>query len=96
MAITREQICDYLETEWGDYKFILADGLEDAFMGVVFGKMREPVVCYDRAKCIAIFMTRDGMSAEEAEENFGFNVIDAWVGEGTPVFLETLSFSTVN
>lgn len=31
-------------------------------------------------------MTRDGMSLEDAEEFFEFNVIGSWVGDGTPCF----------
>jgi hypothetical protein len=31
-------------------------------------------------------MTDDGMSQEEAEEYFSFNVEGAWVGENTPLF----------
>jgi hypothetical protein len=33
-------------------------------------------------------MERDGMSREDAEEYFDFNVAGAWVGEGMPVFLD--------
>jgi hypothetical protein len=65
----------------------LADGFEDAFAGVVYGKGRLPVVCYFRDRCISVLMDRDGMSNEEAEEFFSFNVDDAYVGESTPVFL---------
>ena len=73
----------------GDPEVVLADGFEEAFAGVVYGKGRDnPVVCYDRRECLAILMERDGMSHEEAEEFFSFNVEDAWVGEATPMFLD--------
>jgi hypothetical protein len=45
-----------------------------------------PVILLDRDKCISIFVERDGMTHEEAEEYFEFNIIEAWVGEGTPCF----------
>jgi hypothetical protein len=70
-----------------DEEITLADGFEDAFLGVArqFGK---PFAIYDREKCIDILVNRDGMSHEEAEEYFQFNVEGAWVGENTPAFLE--------
>ena len=32
----------------------------------------------------------EDMSHEEAQEYFDFNVIGAWVGEGTPIFIEVI------
>jgi hypothetical protein len=65
---------------------ILADGFEAAFLGVGIQFNTEFAV-YDRDKCIEILKTRDGMSGEEAEEFFSFNVTGAFVGPHTPVFL---------
>ena len=69
---------------------MLANGLEDAFMGVAhrYG-FSEPVAAYDREKCIEILM-RDGGTREEVEEYFEFNTLGAWVGEGTPIFVQTM------
>ena len=81
------QIEELLEEGWPDDTFLLADGFEEAFIGVVYGKGRIPVTCYDRDACLAVLMDRDGMSLSEAEEFFSFNVDDAYVGESTPMFL---------
>jgi hypothetical protein len=69
-----------------DETVLLADGFEDAFVGIgrQFGR---PIAIYDRSKCIQILM-RDEMDHEVAEEYFQFNVEGAWVGEQTPIFLE--------
>jgi len=66
----------------------LADGFEDAFVGIgrQFGK---PMAVYNKFKCIELLI-KEGMSEEEAEEYFQYNVEGAWVGENTPIFLETL------
>jgi hypothetical protein len=71
-----------------DENVILADGFEDAFIGIgrQFGK---PIAIYDRYKCIDIL--KKDMSEEEAEEYFQFNTEGAWVGEQTPIFLEFLN-----
>ena len=48
-----------------DENFLLADGFDDAFVGIgkQFGR---PIAVYDRFECIEILI-RDGMSEEEAE-----------------------------
>tara|TARA_R100001443_G_scaffold106182_1_gene115505 strand:- start:287 stop:544 length:258 start_codon:yes stop_codon:yes gene_type:complete len=67
---------------------IVADGFEDALIGVG-QQFNKALAVYDRQKCIEILMERDGMSDEEAVEFFEYNVTGAWVGEYTPIFLET-------
>ena len=67
---------------------VLADGFDEAFIGMVERcGLPAPVVLYDKGKCIQILIYRDGMTYEDAEEFFDFNVTGAWVGEYTPMFL---------
>lgn len=68
---------------------LFADGFEDAFIGLgqQFNKL---IAVYDRNKCIEILLRRDGMTLEEAEEFFDFNVTGAYVGEHTPIFVTLL------
>lgn len=72
-----------------DIELQLADGFEQALVGVGRQFNRYAVV-YDRAKCIDVLRYRDEMSRQEAEEFFEFNVVGAYVGENTPIFLDTL------
>ena len=71
-------ICEYNEDS------LLADGFDEAIIGMVDGFNREPVVLYDKDKCIDI-LAKD-MSREEAVEYFDFNVIGSYMGENTPKF----------
>tara|TARA_R110000751_G_scaffold253279_1_gene352874 strand:+ start:404 stop:697 length:294 start_codon:yes stop_codon:yes gene_type:complete len=65
----------------------LADGFEEALIG--FGtRFTSPVAIYDVSKCINILVERDGMSYEIAEEYMTFNVLGAYVGDSTPIFIE--------
>jgi hypothetical protein len=68
---------------------LFMDGYDDCIAGMVrrFG-MDIPIVCYDYKKVIDKLMG-DGMTHEEAVEFFEFNQIGAWVGEGTPCFIDT-------
>lgn len=85
--MTFDEIDAWLQENFPDQEFLLADGFESAFCGVVYGKMRTPVACYDRERCIEILVSREGLTEDDAEEFFSYNVEDAWVGETTPVFL---------
>ena len=70
-----------------DSEMLTADGFDDAIIGVSERFGRSPVIAYDKDKCIQGLMDRDGMDYEEAMEFFDFNVIGAWVGDGTPEFI---------
>lgn len=61
-------------------------GFEDAIIGYVERFGLPPLALVDRMKCIEILMSRDGMSGEDAEEFFEFNIIGSWMGEHTPCF----------
>ena len=65
---------------------LLADGFDEAYCGVCYRAGQEPLAAYDCDKCIQILVDR-GMSMDEAIEYFEFNVLDAYVGEQTPVFI---------
>ena len=64
-----------------------ADGFEKALLGFGY-QFNTPVAVYSKDRCLHVLMERDGMSREDAEEYFDFNVAGAWVGEGMPVFLD--------
>ena len=73
-----------------DEEILLADGFECAFLGVAERCGSPPVAVYDRAACLRLLVSRDGMTPEGAEEFFEFNVAGAYVGERTPWFLTKL------
>ena len=64
---------------------LFADGFDDAIIGVAERIGMEPVVAYDVNKIIEI-LARD-MSEDEAVEYFEFNILGAYMGERTPVFI---------
>ena len=65
----------------GAYKF---DGLDAAIIGVTMGD--PTVLVYDYDKLVDVFIAQ-GMDAEEAEEWISFNVLGAYMGEGTPLIM---------
>lgn len=67
-----------------------ADGFDEAIVGIAERCGQPALLVYDRQKCIKILVDRDGMTEEEAVEYFDFNVSGAWVGEHTPIWMDTL------
>jgi len=65
---------------------LLADGLDDAFIGCAF-RAGVQLAVYSIPKCIEVLVERDGMTHEEASECLEFNTFCAWVGEKTPIFV---------
>ena len=93
---SEDKIKHYLEENYPDYmdKILLADGFEEAFIGIVESFGSEPKACYNYATCIEILMgdhqdveTVDA-AYEEAVEYLEFNVTGAYVGEFTPAFIK--------
>lgn len=84
-TLTRQQISRWLEER--ETALLLADGLEEAFLGVDDSDTDHPRAVYSVDRCIEI-LSRD-MSPEDAVEYFDYNVACAYVGEQTPLFIET-------
>ena len=61
-----------------------ADGFDDAVIGTIERCGQEAVVLYDKDKVIEILMK--DMPLEDAMEYFEYNILGAYVGEGTPAF----------
>ena len=73
-----------------DEEFMKADGLDDCIMGICH-RFGEPLIlAYDEEKVIKKLMKRDKMTRETALEFYTFNIIGAWVGKQTPVFIERI------
>ena len=70
---------------------LLADGFEEALVGICERAGQDPIAVYDRAKCLNILISRDGMSKEEAQEYFEYNVLGSNMGENTPGFITFIS-----
>lgn len=64
---------------------LLADGFEDAFIGLS-QRISEPMIAvYSYDKMVDVLVSRDGMEYEDACEYLDFNVLGAWVGPQTPI-----------
>ena len=67
---------------------LFADGFDDAIIGYDACGYR---VVYDYDKCMDILKNNDGMSLGDANEYMQFNVVGAFVGDFTPLFVHSLA-----
>lgn len=84
----KNRIKQIINEFWCDHEIMLADGFDDALLGVGWSFNKSPSAVYDREKCIKILMKKNKCKREDADDYFCYNVEGAYVGERTPIFLE--------
>lgn len=72
-----------------DEPLLLADGFDEAIVGVAYRIGEPALVAYDMQIMLDVLL-KDGMTEEDALEYLQYNVYGAYVGERTPIFLERL------
>lgn len=86
--MTSDETLKYLE-ELGAENACLLEPRSDydsCLVGVGCRFKDGPLAVYDLAKVMAVLEA--DMTQEEAQEYFEFNTLGAWMGEGTPMFVE--------
>ena len=73
-------------------KTLFADGFDDAIIGITSDRINgmERVV-YDAWKMIDVLVKRDGMKPTKALEYLEYNAFTAYVGEGTPIYVDVMT-----
>lgn len=65
---------------------LLVNGFDKALLG--FGRRCGTIVAvYSYEKCVDLLVKQSGMSEDEAHEYMEYNVIGAFVGDKTPIFM---------
>lgn len=85
MATKHQRLAEFLALI--DDDIMLADGCEDAFIGVA-NTLNGFVAVYSTDRLIGKYMKEDMMDFDTAEEYVQFNIIGSYVGEKTPIFIE--------
>ena len=84
---TRDKIRSYIDD--GPAIFLEPEMFDDAIIGIAERVGEQPLVAYDRCRCIDILQADMKCEREEAEEFFEYNTANAWMGDGTPIFIDT-------
>jgi len=75
--------------------YLLPENFDRALMGTVQQGPNDPVAVYNRDICIEV-LVEGGLSHEDAEEYFEYNVQGAWMGDETPCFLTLVADDNEN
>ena len=70
---------------------LFMDGLDDAIVGIGCQYSKTPVVVYSEERIIDSLMFVEGMTYEEAWEWYSFNIACAYVGEYTPIIIQSVT-----
>jgi hypothetical protein len=82
--MTREELLEvYGDLIDDNTEILMADGFDDAIIGLCSKSMR---VIYDYDLMLEI-LEEEGMEEIEAIEHLEFNVLNAWVGDQTPIYM---------
>lgn len=84
-----DKVNEYLVERFPDEVpyMLIPTGLEEAFIGTT-QRDGKTVAVFCSALCIGALMKNLGCKWDEAEEFFDFNVVGAYVGPYTPIFVE--------
>ena len=87
-----DDIRETLAETYGDDLLFLdpPEQFDSCILGIAERCGMDPVVAYD-IRAVHKALERDGMTDEEASEWFEFNMIGAYVGPKTPVFMHMLA-----
>ena len=77
---------DLLVQMYPELELLQADGFDAAIVGIDLSSER---VVYDVDTMIAILVS-EGMTPEDAVEHLEFNVLGAYVGEKTPIYINSI------
>jgi hypothetical protein len=72
---------------------LAADGLEEALIGL--GTQGDRVLLVYDLAAVRRVLVAQGCPADQVDEHMSFNILGAWVGEGTPVFVERMTIEEV-
>lgn len=78
---------DQLHEMYPELEFLQADGFDDAIIGL------EPLsgkVIYDIDLMVEVLITQEELSHQDAIEYLDYNVLNAYVGENTPIYIQTI------
>lgn len=72
----------------------MADGFDDAIIGMeCSGDV--PRVVYSIQLMVHVLCERDSMTEDDAIDFINYNVVGAYVGEGTPIYVDVMNANEI-
>jgi hypothetical protein len=80
------KILDSIIENYSDEEILKADGFDRAIIGIETNTMR---LVYDKSKMVEILIESEKMEHSDAIEYLEHNTYCAYIGERTPIYIET-------
>lgn len=84
--MTRDEFLERFDPFINNEDVMFADGFDEAILGLEPGSLR---VVYSIPKMVEILIENEKMELLDAIEYLEYNVINAYVGDKTPIYIET-------
>ena len=68
-------------------ELLKADGFDDCVLGLAYRFGHQEVLAYDLNKVLQKLQEKDGMTHEEAVEYYEYNMVGAYMGDATPLYV---------
>ncbi len=81
MFFDKEELWEHIRDE----ECLVADGFDDAVIGMVYRD--QPKTVYSVSKMLDILIADEEMTREDAVEYFEYNIAGAYFGEKTPIYV---------
>lgn len=81
MFFDKEELWEHIRDE----ECLVADGFDDAVIGILYGDHSKTV--YSVSKMLDILTADEEMTREDAVEYFEYNIAGAYLGEKTPIYV---------
>ena len=83
----RQQIADnYVGGD--ELLFMDPEYFDEAIIGVATSSIGMMAIAYSEPKIIELLIKHDRMTPDEAMEHYQFNILGAYMGENTPVYID--------
>ena len=88
--VSLDEVLGILKMENPDAQLLEPRDRYDAFIVGIGHRFDDGPLAMYSVERILEALEADGMTREEAVEGYHFNILGAWVGEGTPIFVQEL------
>lgn len=88
MSDIRKRLLDAYPGSDQDLVFLEPEYFDEAIIGVAQNSAGLFAVCYSEPTILALLEEHANMDHDEAVEWFNFNTAQAYIGEGSPVFID--------
>ena len=88
----RDELINHYPGTEDDLLFLDPEYFDEAILGIAQRAGGFLSVCYSEPKIIEMLIRNERMSPDEAVEHYSFNMLSAYVGEATPVFVDETVF----